>query len=119
MVNSGFVFQGQGKVKSGEGCPESQIGTRVHLRSLPSRSGRMKAFQCALLLFSILIMAMAQEEPNTGAVMRKPPLISRCCLYGWYDCCGYLFGQRYAAVPPQYQYPPLIPVANPISNYII
>ncbi|KAF8792702.1 hypothetical protein HNY73_004271 [Argiope bruennichi] len=79
----------------------------------------MKTLLCAILLLSILLLTSGQEDANQSGVMRRPPAINRCCLYGWVDCCGYLFGYRYGVLPVQYpSYPPM-PVVNPlINNYI-
>ncbi|GFU36073.1 uncharacterized protein TNCV_2342881 [Trichonephila clavipes] len=81
----------------------------------------MKTLVCILLMLGVLVLVSGQDA-NTGRVMRRPPAINRCCLYGWYDCCGYLFGYRYGILPPQDpNYPPIpIPIANPlINNYIV
>ncbi|XP_035218841.1 uncharacterized protein LOC118192058 [Stegodyphus dumicola] len=76
----------------------------------------MKVLVFVAIISSLMIISLAQEG-NQPAVLPAggPPVISRCCLYGWYDCCGYLFGYRYGQLPPQYpKYPPL-PLS---SNYI-
>lgn len=66
----------------------------------------------------LIVLTSGQEvkRPPGPVVPVGPPIISQCCLNGWYDCCGYLFGYRYGVLPPQYpRYPPIPLMDNYIS----